>query len=279
VRFLIIDGYAPESRAELEKVGMTPAARLHARMLHRLKPDAACDIIFPSDPDVRVPVPDELCGYTGIIWTGCNKSLADADDQAVQIQLRLARDILKAEMPCWGTCWGIQIMAVAAGGKVERNPNGREMGLARKIRLTPAGRKHPMYAGKADVFDAFASHLDIVTKVPADALILAENDYADVQALAFSYGGGTFWGVQYHPDYDAREVARLMVVREDALISEAFFADKKDFETHINRLETLNANPRQKSLRWQLGMDEDVLSIDMRQREFANWLKSVAAAG
>ena len=83
--------------------------------------------------------------------------------------------------------------------------------------------------------------------------------------------------MQYHPDYSAREIARLMVIRKKLLISEGFFKDGRDFGTHIKHLESLAECPQNKSLRWQLGIDEDVCSIDIRQREFGNWLKEVVA--
>jgi len=277
LRFLIIDGHSSASRERLTAVGMTLASELHVRMLRRFEPTAAIDVIFPADSDVGIPSADDLEACAGIIWTGCDKSLADADDPDLERQLDLAQGILRAETPSWGTCWGLQIMAVAAGGEVQHNPNGREIGLARKIRLTPEGRSHPMYAGKREVFDAFASHCDIVTRVPSQALVLAGNEHTHVQAMAFRYGKGAFWGVQYHPDYNSREVARLMVTREKLLISEGFFSDGQDFETHIRHLESLAENPDNKSLRWQLGIDEDVFSLDIRQREFRNWLTEVVA--
>jgi GMP synthase (glutamine-hydrolysing) len=246
-------------------------------MLRRLQPEADIDVIFPADSGARIPPANDLEAYDGIVWTGCDKFLSDTNDPDVEKQLDLARQILRAEKPSWGTCWGLQIMAVAAGGEVGRNPKGREIGLARKIRLTPAGRSHPMYEGKVEVFDGFSSHSDMVSRVPSQALVLAGNEHTEVQAMAFSYGKGVFWGVQYHPDYDSREVARLMVTRKQPLISEGFFADGQDFDTHIERLETLAERPHNKSLQWQMGIDEDVLSIDMRQREFGNWLKKVVA--
>lgn len=277
MRFLIIDGYAPENRERLRAAGMTIAAELHVRMLRRFEPTAAIDVVFPSDPGQSMPSTDDLRAYAGIIWTGCDKSLAETDDPDVEKQLELARGVLRAETSSWGTCWGIQIMAVAAGGEVRRNPKGREIGLARKISLTPEGRSHPMYTGKSDVFDALASHLDMVTRVPPHALVLAGNEHTQVQAMTFCYGKGAFWGVQYHPDYDTREVARLMVTRKTLLISEGFFEDERDFETHIGHLEKLAENPQNRNLRWKLGIDDDILSIDSRQREFGNWLKEVVA--
>ena len=45
----------------------------------------------------------------------------------------------------FGSCWGLQIAAVACGGKVELNPNGREVGVGRKVMLSGEGRDHPMF--------------------------------------------------------------------------------------------------------------------------------------
>jgi GMP synthase (glutamine-hydrolysing) len=45
----------------------------------------------------------------------------------------------------FGSCWGLQIAAVACGGKVELNPKGREVGVGRKVMLSGEGRDHPMF--------------------------------------------------------------------------------------------------------------------------------------
>jgi len=62
----------------------------------------------------------------------------------VRGQLDLARAAFAARVPSFGSCWAAQIAVVAAGGIVRANPRGREMGIARKIALTPEGRGHPM---------------------------------------------------------------------------------------------------------------------------------------
>ena len=50
--------------------------------------------------------------------------------------------------PAFGSCWGLQIAAVAAEGDVQRNPLGREVGIARRILPTDPGRSHPMLEGR-----------------------------------------------------------------------------------------------------------------------------------
>ena len=63
---------------------------------------------------------------------------------------------------------------MAAGGTA-RNPKGREIGFGRGIRLTDAGRKHPMYVGKAEVFNAPTVHLDEVETLAPGTTVLATN--------------------------------------------------------------------------------------------------------
>jgi hypothetical protein len=78
---------------------------------------------------------------------------------------------------------------------VHANPQGREFGFARRILLTGAGREHPFFAGKPLVFEAPTVHRDGIAVLPSGAEILARNDFG-VQAAAFTFGRGTFWGVQ-----------------------------------------------------------------------------------
>jgi len=77
-------------------------------------------------------------------------------------QIELTHQCFDKQVPCFGSCWGLQIIAQAAGAKVELNPRGREYGIGRKISLTSEGRAHAMFEGKKSTFDAFISHSDEV---------------------------------------------------------------------------------------------------------------------
>ena len=115
-------------------------------------------------------------------------------------QVEMCRAAMATGVPVFGSCWGLQVAVTAAGGEVVLNADGRELGIARKIRLTEAGQGHPLYDGKPDVFDAVAVHLDEVSRLPDGAVVLSCNGHSPVQALEFSVpGGSTFWGVQYQP--------------------------------------------------------------------------------
>jgi len=272
LRFLIIDGYAKQSRDELEAAGMKTAFQLYDDMLKRQLPGAASTVWFPSDN----PTPPGGLGpahYRGILWTGCNLTVYHHDDVRVTRQIEFARRSYADGTPSFGTCWGIQIAAVAAGGEVAANPRKREMGIGRNIMLTAKGAKHPFLAGKARVYSGFVSHLDEVTRIPRGAVHLASNDFTNIQALAITHKKGTFWGLQYHPEYDLHEMGRLIIAREPKLLPEGFFSDHNALIAYVAQLEELHQNPGRKDLRWQLGIDDDLISADVRQIEFANWIK------
>ena len=60
-------------------------------------------------------------------------------------QVDLMARTFETGVSSFGSCWGLQIAAVACGGKVELNPNGREVGVGRKVMLSGEGRDHPMF--------------------------------------------------------------------------------------------------------------------------------------
>ena len=275
LRFLIIDGYPKPSRDVFDRVGMKHAWLLFADMLVQNLPEATYDVLLPSDEGVEMPSAEEAEKYAGILWTGCNLSINDIENPAVSGQIELAKTAFEIGVPGFGSCWGIQMAAVAAGGKVEPNPKGREMGMGRKIHLTEEGKKHPMYEGKNEVFEGFVSHDDMVTEIPEGGVWLAGNSFARVQGLAVTHKKGTFWATQYHCEYNLYEVARLIVAREEKLTRLGFFKGHEDMVDMVNKMEALAAEPDRKDLRWQLAIDDDLLDDSIRQCEFVNWLKKI----
>ncbi|MFH1132679.1 MAG: type 1 glutamine amidotransferase [Pseudomonadota bacterium] len=272
--FLIIDGYPKESRNQLEAAGMTLAWQLYANMLQRFLPDAEFRVWLPSD---TTELPDAIGpeGFCGILWTGCNLTIYHVHEERVTCQIDFAKQAYTVGTPSFGSCWGIQMATVAAGGEVRANPRGREMGLARKIHITTDGQNHPMMRNKPSVYNAFISHEDEVVSLPKDATFLATNDFSRVQAIAVSHKKGNFWATQYHPEYNLYEMACLILAREQKLVPEGFFQGHDDLVHFADRLRSLHQNPQRKDLRWQLDIDDDVISADIRQQEFKNWLETL----
>ena len=251
------------------------AFELYARMLQAYVPDADYTVFHPSDEAAVFPTQSELREFDGIMWTGADLNINHRHVPSIVAQIELAAAAYEVGVPSCGSCWGIQIGAVAAGGTVEPNPRGREMGIGRKIVLTEEGRSHPMMEGKPVVFDGFESHYDMVVKVPDGGTVLAGNEFTPIQALAVTHKRGTFWGTQYHPEYNLHEMARLIVAREDVLTEQGFFANHEELQRMIDQMEQLYENPDSNNLRWQLGIDDDILSEEIRRIDFRNWLNNL----
>ena len=84
---------------------------------------------------------------------------------------------------------------------------------------------------------------------------------------------GEFWGLQYHPEYDLHELARLLHCRREVSIKLGFFRDVKSADAMIEDLETLFADRSRSDLAWRYGIDDDVLDDKIRLCEVQNFVK------
>ena len=277
LRFIIPDCYTDKSRAHFDKHGVTYAGILYANMLIKHLPEAKYDIFYTSSSDI-LPEGDELDKYSAIIWPGCNLTVYHEHDERVVKLVKLSKEAYEKGLPQFGSCWAAQIAVYAAGGKVAANPKGREMGIARKIYLTDEGKTHPLMEGKPHVFDAFVSHDDIITEVPDGGTVLASNDFAPVQAIEVKHKKGVFWATQYHPELNLKEIARLISAREEILTKQGYFRNHEDLLSYVEDLETVFNDPSRKDLRWKYDIDDTILSDEMREKEFVNWLKKMVIA-
>jgi GMP synthase (glutamine-hydrolysing) len=273
-RIIVVDGYAKEGREDLRAGGATTAGELYRRMLKACCKTAEVDILYPGDPGASLPKGAAIEQYDGIAWTGSSLTVFKPDPKVLP-QIEFARAAYEAKVPSFGSCWAAQIAVVAAGGTCQENPKGREMGIARKIRLTADGRAHPLYAGKKSVFDAFISHDDEITHMPPGGLLLSSNDFTQVQSVAVTHKGGTFWGLQYHPEYDLHELARLCYCRKQKLTDRGFFRDLEAAQAYVDQLEALHQDPSRKDIAWLLGIDDDVMNEDIRVAEVRNWIEQL----
>ena len=158
----------------------------------------------------------------GIIVTGSPLSVVE---QATWME-DLGDDLLRAGArgtPVLGVCFGHQLLARAAGGKVVLNPAGREIGTVR-VQLTAAGRKDLLFSwAHGDEIEVQATHLDAVDPLPAGAAVLASNENSAAQAFRLSE---TVAGVQFHPELWAEAMRDLILSRRDKIAAEGGSADE-----------------------------------------------------
>jgi len=272
IAFAILNAYPRRSRENFDRTGVGHPHAFFKDFLGRHLPSAAVETWFVADPDQDLPVGAGLADYAGFIWTGSDLTIYHDDDPRVTRQIELARRIFEAGVPSYGSCWGIQMAAVAAGGAVDKNPKGREWCIAPGIRLTEEGRRSPLMAGKPERFDGFIMHLDQVTRLPPGATLLAVGDHTRVQALEVQHKGGIFWATQYHPEFNLKEMARLIAARSAPLTQEGFFEREEQVAAFAARLEALHADPQSAALREELRIGDDILDPAIREQELRNWV-------
>ncbi len=267
----VINGYPAANRQVLAEAGMKQAHEMYVDFLKEYTPNARIDALYIADLDTTVPSGTNLSSYDAYIWTGSNLTIYH-DEPRVTRQIEFSRAIYDVGRPQYGSCWGVQMAAVAAGGQVQKNPKGREWAFARDIELTEAGKAHPLYRGKPHHFDGFIMHLDIVTRVPEGGTLLAANAHSPVQALSVKCGKGTFWATQYHPEYNLYEMARLLIARKEPLTNEGFFKSQDDVEVLAGKMIELTRHPDSQELRRELKIGDDILDPKIRQQELRNWI-------
>jgi GMP synthase (glutamine-hydrolysing) len=269
-RLLVVEGNTADLRARQVAAGGQVMSDGYADLLRDLLPGSIVDICYPADPGSNMAA-GALEGYDGVAITGSALNVYDGGP-AIAPQIELARAVLRARTPLFGSCWGLQVVTVAAGGSVRANPKGRELAIGRRIALTQAGRDHPMYAGKAGVFDAVTVHLDEVETLAPGTTVLAANAQSDVQAAEIKMDGATAWCVQYHPEFSLADMAAIVRRYGKRLMSEGFFADEAARDEYVADLVALDRAPDNKPLAWRYGIDATVLDRSVRTAEIANWI-------
>ena len=272
---LIVDGAPSASQDLLEQSGGRRHGPNYAAALdsqaHASVGGVETFVLAAAD-GATLPQGMALSDFDGIAWTGSPLN-AYHDTPEVTRQIEFARIAFQAGVPCFGSCWGLQVMMVALGGRVHRNPKGAESGVARSILLTEAGRAHPMYEGKPSVFDALCVHQDEVCDLPDGAVLLAGNAVSDVQAASLHDGTRSFWGVQYHPEYDLLQISAMFRRSAQRLVDRGLFPTIEQAQAFAADLRALHDDPGRADIAWRYGISPDIIDPNRHRREFANWLR------
>jgi GMP synthase (glutamine-hydrolysing) len=274
----IFNCYPKQSRENFDRSDVGHPHDLYMDFLSAYVPYATVDVLFIADEKAKLPAGSDINSYDGYLWTGSDLTIYH-DDPRVERQINLMKAIFKAGVPCYGSCWGIQMAAVAAGGVVKKNPRGREWGIARDIRQTDAGRRSLLLKGKPECYNGFIMHLDEVTALPQGGQLLAGNEHTGVQALEVRHGNGIFWATQYHPEYNLYEMARLISARAEPLVKEGFFDSENDVRSYAAKMHELHRNPDSMELRNYLNVGDDILDAGIREQELRNWIDYLVLPG
>lgn len=226
----------------------------YARVLGQLREGLRFSIANPytgDDPD--------LDDFDAVVFTGSSVVWNTDDDRAEPLRACMAR-VFEKRLPTFGSCNGMQLAASVLGGSSRASPNGREDGIARDVRLTEAGRKHPMMADRQDGFAVPCVHRDEVRVLPEGATLLAGNAHSPVQAFAYERDGVRFWGCQYHPEYRLASLSGYLL--EQGRVTPQTSRDLATAESDAEAAARLGTTP-------------EAQALETRTLELRNWLASL----
>ena len=151
----------------------------------------------------------------GVIITG---SAAMVSDRLPWSEYAAAwlKQVADSGLPVLGICYGHQLLAHALGGVVDFHPLGREIGTT-GIRQLPPAHTDPLFNDVPQKFAAHVSHMQSVRELPADAIVLACNEFEPYHAVRFRE---QIWGVQFHPEFSRQIMLAYLEEREARLIEE-----------------------------------------------------------
>ena len=273
---LVAESEPPEARERRRRSVGYSSGESFARTLAWLSPDLRIDRAKPADADAAVLTPDRIAAYDAVFVTGSPLHVYD-DTPEVQRELAFMRAVFRSGTPAFGSCAGLQVATVAAGGTVRSMGAVREVGFARRLWKTDEGRTHPLLGGRPPAWDAPAVHTDEVEALPDGATLLASNATTTVQAVEIRHEGGIFWGVQYHPELSLAEIAAALRRQASDLIEHGLARDQASVDAQAALVDALGSEPTRLDLAWRLGVDAQIADKALRSTELRNFFQHLVA--
>ena len=165
--------------------------------------------------DVRNEPFELTYDWSGVIITGSPASLTERAPW-MHGALTYVRRLVELGVPTFGICFGHQLLGEALGGRVERNPAGREIGSV-TLQVNEDCHLLPDGCGRGGSLVVNMTHLDSVVQLPPGAKVLARTDR---EAHALVQFAPTAWGVQFHPEMDAGVIRHYIEYRQEDLVAE-----------------------------------------------------------
>ena len=270
MNLLLVDGNEKEASDRYTRLGMETQFEVYKNILKKnSKKKINFTIIHPAVHDEYLPLGLNLDDFEAIAWTGSLLNIYDETRPIIK-QIELAKELFKRKNKIFGSCWGLQVLVTAAGGKVRKNPNGLEAILAKNIKLSKAGINHDMYKNKKKIFNSFCWHYDEAEILPKDTKILASNEKSKFQSISFNFDKSNIWAVQYHPEFNPKWMAGLISQRRDILLENNIYKKLSDLEKEKKIFENQNTNFFNKS-----HLYSDVFNEKMHSLELTNWLNYI----
>ena len=124
MNILIVDGNEKISSQSYTEIGMQTQYELYKNVLKKIVGNEFnIEIIHPACTDSYMSQGLNIDDFQGIVWTGSSLNIYDLGPP-IERQIELAKILIQKKNKIFGSCWGLQVLSTAAGGKVRKNPKG-----------------------------------------------------------------------------------------------------------------------------------------------------------
>ena len=272
MNILIVDGNEKKASDRYHQLQMPTQYEVYKQVLENLsKAKLNITTIHPACTSEYLIDGVNLDDFSGIVWTGSLLNIYDYG-APIERQIELAKILLNKKNKIFGSCWGLQVLATAAGGSIRKNPKGLEAVIANSITLNKKGIHHQMYKNKPNRFDSFCGHYDEVENLPENTVILSSNNKSEVQSFTFHRNNSEVWAVQYHPEFNPKWISGLMKQRKQLLLEENIFTSFEEFEKLYLYLSDLKKFAH---LKKELSISDSLVLENIHTNELCNWLEYV----
>ena len=188
---------------------------------------------------VGKPDLDNLEQYSGIISMGAHAGVLEEDKHAwMSHERKIMQWALDTETPLLGLCFGSQLLASAAGGRIYKAETGEFAWT--KVDMLPEAANDPVIGTLGETVDAFQFHYDNI-ELPKNAVLLGESN-GTIEAFRV---GSSAWATQFHPEVGlSQQLAWLSTYRG------AFSSEGIDINEQIAKSHELAASYRKQA--WDL---------------------------
>ena len=175
---------------------------------------------------VGKPDLDNLEQYSGIISMGAHAGVLEESKHAwMSHERKIMQWALDTETPLLGLCFGSQLLASAAGGRIYKAETGEFAWT--KVDMLPAAANDPVIGTLGETVDAFQFHYDNI-ELPKNAVLLGESN-GTIEAFRV---GSSAWATQFHPEVGLSQQLAWLSTYRGAFIREGIDINEQIAKSH-----------------------------------------------
>jgi len=179
-----------------------------------------------QNDSVGRPDLEKLEQYSGVISLGAHAGVLEEEKHPwMSHERKIMQWALVSETPLLGLCFGSQLLASAAGGRVYKAETGEFAWT--KVDMLPEASNDPVIGALGDTADAFQFHYDSF-ELPENAVLLGESN-GTIEAFRV---GSSAWATQFHPEVGLSQQLAWLSTYRGAFLREGIDIDEQIAKSH-----------------------------------------------